>query len=548
LAEWLFAVPPYLDTTPRDDQFLAGCTPQLKAVAERMRRVVPSFLEACVDDLLAATPKVVGFSTTFAQNIPSLVLAKMVKLRDPSVQIVFGGSNCDGPMGAALHKACPWIDVVVRGEAERLLVPLIEDLLDNRLPRPAPGLCYRTAEGPVVIDFSASVPVQMDEVPLPDYSEYFARMKRASFYPAIALHLRVPYESSRGCWWGERSHCTFCGLNTRTMAFRSKPATRVLDELAHLSKQTGVLDFVTTDNIADLQYFRELFPELARQGQHFRMFYEVKSNLKRDQVRLLQQAGVVCVQPGIESLSTPILKLMGKGVTAFQNIRLLKWCAEYGVRPGWNIIFGFPREPAGEYDRMADVMRSLTHLDPPDLTPLAVHRFSPYHTRANDLGLEIMGPKSFYHFLYDTDLETLSGLAYTFAFRHADGRNPEVYVGAVREVVDVWRAGHAKEASLRYRRGPDFINVIDRRPGLAPATYLFRGVEARIFDACEDGATPAEVMGSLGSGHPSAGAVKGFLDELVQNRLMYEESGRYLGLALPMDYAPPPMVTATPYT
>ena len=42
-------------------------------------------------------------------------------------------------------------------------------------------------------------------------------------------------ETSRGCWWGERMHCTFCGLNGATMAYRSKSAPRALAELTHLA-------------------------------------------------------------------------------------------------------------------------------------------------------------------------------------------------------------------------------------------------------------------------------------------------------------------------
>ena len=43
-----------------------------------------------------------------------------------------------------------------------------------------------------------------------------------------AWRRRSSSETARGCWWGERQHCTFCGLNGATMAFRSKTPERVL--------------------------------------------------------------------------------------------------------------------------------------------------------------------------------------------------------------------------------------------------------------------------------------------------------------------------------
>jgi hypothetical protein len=109
VGEWIFKVPPYADPTPEDDEYLeyirtSGTPEHAMAAALRMKALVPEFLEAAANELLAAAPRVVGFSTVFQQNIPSLVLAKILKAKDPSLTIVFGGDNCDGPMGAALHE------------------------------------------------------------------------------------------------------------------------------------------------------------------------------------------------------------------------------------------------------------------------------------------------------------------------------------------------------------------------------------------------------------------------------------------------------------
>ena len=36
-------------------------------------------------------------------------------------------------------------------------------------------------------------------------------------------------ETSRGCWWGERNHCTFCGLNGSSMSFDEMAPGRALE-------------------------------------------------------------------------------------------------------------------------------------------------------------------------------------------------------------------------------------------------------------------------------------------------------------------------------
>src|SRR5262249_29657454 len=160
------------------------------------------------------------------------------------------------------------------------------------------------------------------------------------FHDALRATMFLSFESARGCWWGEVAHCTFCGLNGATMAFRSKSAPRVLSEVLTLARKYRVLDLHAVDNILDHAYFEDLLPALAASGLDLSVFYEVKSNLKRHQLERLRDAGVDQIQPGIESLSTPILRLMRKGVTAWQNVRLLKWCAELGIDVLWNLLYG----------------------------------------------------------------------------------------------------------------------------------------------------------------------------------------------------------------
>lgn len=372
LGDWIFAVPPLRDRPDVDARYLAFLrkdqVPEaMIAGALAMRRLVPGFLARAADEVLAMSPRVVGFTCTFSQNVPSLGLARVLKERDPSLVVVFGGANCDGPMGAALHRAFPWVDVVVRGEAEAVLPGLITDLVAGTPVRPRPGLCYRDGARSVVVPAAPEPAVALDDAPLPRFEEYFDRLAKTGFADELAPDVQLVYESARGCWWGAKSHCTFCGLNGSSMTFRSKSPERVVDELTTLARRHGRLTFQVVDNILDHRYFREVLPRLRDAGHDLSLFYEVKANLTREQVRLLRSAGVDRVQPGLESLSTPILRLMKKGVTAFQNVRLLKWCAEYVLRVFWNVIYGFPGEPPDEYARMAGVVPSLVHLQPPVL-------------------------------------------------------------------------------------------------------------------------------------------------------------------------------------
>ena len=546
LGDWIFKVPPYTEPSPADDEYLDYARSQISeeavATAVEMKRFVPEFLTAAADELLAGKPRIVGFSTVFQQNVASLVLAKILKARDPSLKIVFGGGNCDGPMGAALHECFPWIDAVVRGEGERVFPEIVLDMLAGRAVRPQLGLCYRVDGRSVVVPQANKPQVPMDEVPTPTYDEFFERLGRSPLRAELWPEVAILFESSRGCWWGAKSHCTFCGLNGSLMPFRRKPPARVVEEILGFAAQYKILDFVAVDDIIDLGHIRELLPQLSAARCDLEIFYETKANLKKDQLRTFYSSGVHSIQPGIESLSTPILRLMRKGVTALQNIRLLKWCSEMGITPAWNILYGFPGEPPQEYQRMAELIPSLVHFTPPNVMPVQMERFSPYFDRPAEFGIELTGPLPQYRFLYSVSSEALSNLAYDFQHSYLDGRDPETYVNGLRDAVDRWRQ-FSKDGPgyLCYRRGPGFLSVEDRRAGLEAANYRLDGIEGKIYLACDAGATADHLSTRFavdGDEELDAKEIEEFLDDLVQARLMYREGNSFLALAIPVRMGP----------
>src|SRR5262249_10898195 len=156
---------------------------------------------------------------------------------------------------------------------------------------------------------------------------------------------------------GERSQCTFCGLNGSGMAFRSKSPDRAVEEIIELRRRYQVGTVSVVDNILDMRYFRTVIPRLAEEQLGVDLFWEVKSSLSPRQVGQLKAARVRYIQPGVESLNDHVLHLMRKGTTAARNVELLKWCAEYGVVPLWNLLYGFPGETQEDYNRTVEVIR-----------------------------------------------------------------------------------------------------------------------------------------------------------------------------------------------
>ncbi|MFY0580668.1 radical SAM protein [Cystobacter fuscus] len=142
------------------------------------------------------------------------------------------------------------------------------------------------------------------------------------------------------------------------------------------------LDVVMVDNIIDLRYFKELLPRIAAADWDLRIHFEVKSNLTSEQIQALRAAGVMHVQPGIESLSSRVLKLMDKGVAGCHNVRVLRDCEAAGLTVSWNYLYGFPGEQPEDYESLIEQMPALVHLQPPSgATRIALERFSPNFER-----------------------------------------------------------------------------------------------------------------------------------------------------------------------
>jgi ribosomal peptide maturation radical SAM protein 1 len=330
-SDWLFTEALYGPRPEADaayvEEVLRGIWHLRRDTVARIQALRPAaepFLRQCMEEIDWSRYTFVGFTSMFQQNIASLALAARVKAAYPDLTIAFGGANWESPMGEGLQRRFPFVDLVFSGEAD--------------VSFPA-TLAARRGHGDATATTAERL-ADLDELPLPDFDSFFEQVRSRPALAGVTPQLLV--ETARGCWWGERSHCTFCGLNGSTMAFRSKSPQRVVEEFAYLSARHRVRGVWVVDDILDMRYFRTVLPMLERERLDIELFWEVKANLSAKHVRTLWAAGVRSVQPGIESFSDNVLALMRKGTTGLKNIELLKWCREYGVKPGWNLLSGFP--------------------------------------------------------------------------------------------------------------------------------------------------------------------------------------------------------------
>jgi ribosomal peptide maturation radical SAM protein 1 len=544
----------------------------LRHILGAVRKRAPEFVDRMARGILETGPRIVGCSSTFQQHCASLALLKRIKELDPTVITMMGGANCEASMGVVTHQECPWVDYLVSGEAEEVLPRLCGRVLGRRVEGdgegPLPGVlgpeCRQQGSSAYAALRRSPPRLKVEDMngsPTPDYDDYFASLSRSTL--ALMVRPGLLIETSRGCWWGEKSHCTFCGLNGTSMGFRSKAPERVLEEFTQLADRYGSKTFEVVDNILDFSYFKTVIPGLTKQNRGFDIFYETKANLNRAQLRLLADAGIRWLQPGIESLDDGILRAIGKGTTGRQNLQLMKWAQECGIYVLWILLYDIPGESDEVYAKMAQWLPLITHLQPPSgLSFIQYNRFSPYHTRAKDFKINISPDRS-YSYVYPWAPSSLEDFAYYFddytvERDQLDGVGGEVKRPGLRklqEVVFDWQvqwagrmnaaaANTVEPAVLEMRDEAGRILIRDTRKCRLQPEQVLEGLAAQIYRVCDKALRPDAILKeltALGVQHRGWEEVGAAVQALCDQKLLLGLDGWYLSLAVKGPLVPMPI-------
>jgi ribosomal peptide maturation radical SAM protein 1 len=595
--EWTFAGPAFADDphrAARDAEYLG----QVRQASERhpvvwrgvrgeelvadlraLRAAATDFIDDTARRVLATGARIIGCTSTFEQHVASLALLRRIRELDPGVVTMLGGANCETVMGEATHRCFEWVDYIVSGEADGIIADLCRlaltrgrDVAPADLPRGVLGPQHRTGaqhQAGARHRLPRALFQDLDRLPTPTFDDYFAALAASPLRSSVRPGL--PLETSRGCWWGAVHQCTFCGLNGTSLGYRSKSADRVLTELKELQDRYQISDFEAVDNILDMGYFKSLLPALAQEAQEpqepqepaqRRIFYEIKANLNRAQVQALVDAGVTWVQPGIESLHSDVLTLMDKGLAGWQNIQLLKWSREFGLRLSWSILWGFPGEKDDWYEDMASWLPSLEHLQPPASTPrIRYDRYSVYHEQARRLGLILfpigamsliypVGPADLDDLTYFFDTEPGTGpLRYIESLKAEIAKNPGVtaLVKAARDWGTAY--GKGRRPVLAVEDDGAELTITDTRTCARTARHRLSGLARAVYLAC-DKAPRQDRLASVLSRDAGLTAAPGELDDLIKaltaDRLVLPIDGRLIALALPAQVPAYPDYTQFP--
>ena len=509
---------------------------------EALERVTRRYLDAEVGPaLLARGLNLVGFTLNFDQTYASLYAAAHLRHAFPGRRFlfVFGGSTAIAPSAYRLLCALGVQGLVVAGEGERKLELLVRTL--RALPEGADPLAAVAGLHPGIIrigdpvDLTSPDPARhglqverLGDLPLPDYDEFFASLRRACAdrrtFAAFQAETTLFVEGTRGCF----GHCDFCAMNRSWHGFRRWSAEEVLEVVLALTQRHRTVRVQFVDNVCDT-WARRYAELVLAAGLRQQTFMELRAHHGEEFWALLSLAGVEYLQVGVEALSGPLLRAIGKGTTPLQNLAAHKVLCELGVHLGNNLITHHPASTLADVRETRRILREIPHWAPFDLTRFRLMAGSPLYQRLSAEERAGLLPVGYYR---------LPRATARFACEYSDELPPSLRPAraldrawdAFRRDYEAARERHARrKPRLEVARvAPGVLRITDTRDG-AVRLHDLAGDAARVLDACHRGLGREALASETGLPAP---AVDTALARLRRARLVLEVDGAWLALAL----------------
>ena len=316
----------------------------------------------------------------------------------------------------------------------------------------------------------------------------------------------------------------------------------MIDEIQMLSQRYGVLKLTATDWIMSRSHADELFRRLSALKLDVEIFYELRADMNKEQLKAMSEAGIVTVQAGIESLSTPMLKLMKKGTTAIRHIQFIRWAREIGLFISYNILAGFPDEDPHWYRAMAALIPRLTHLQPPagNITLVEMHRFAPIHEQREAFGVDEHALRADYRHNFPAGM--LDELKAGYFFDFVSSRLPQErdYLAPLANALEPWIASFQAGRLPRYdfSVGPGFLKITDERTSPPQFIYL-TDIHRDVVLLCDSVQSVRKLASDLAPKYGSAisdGMLTRVVYELVAGDILLQEDQWFL--TLPISHRP----------
>lgn len=480
---------------------------QLSSVDEicQIAKLANKWCDILAEKIVDKGFKIIGITTGHQQTNAAISLINRIKERNQNIICIMGGSACDGEMAEGILSLCPTVDYIFSGESEMSWRKFLTKYKNNVLPD------NKIIRSEFIQD--------LDEISFNEnsYNDYFRQLKVLKILDES--NTSFLYESSRGCWWGEHHKCYFCGVNGWEKKYRQKSEQKVKSDLTKMLKaHPNVKRVQMVDTLMPNNYHKKLISSIKKDFPYLLLFYEQRANLNLEQVKNLKLCGVNYTQVGIEALSTDLLKVINKGITARQNIEFLRYAKSVGLLIGWNLLTGIPNDKIENWSIFFNLIPMIYHLNPPILIrPLEIVRFSPYYENPMEYKIKDIKPKDVYYDIFSNNAD-IDSVAWVFSANYnSDSKNNIELSHRIRSEVQKWMA--------MWKRGKENI----------PTLYIYRKNSKYYLEDSRFGPLSVEQITPNQAKVALFGVTKALnskdVDWGLKKKVLYLYEGKYLPLA-----------------
>jgi len=314
------------------DAFVEGWEQEVRVSPEKLLVGMP--FEDIKEFIAAEKPDVVGISSMFTiQQNNAHQVARVTKEVDPNIKVIVGGAHPTSAIEMVLSD--PNVDVVVLGEGDNSIVPLLEALERDTPLTTLDGVAYRGSDGRLVIQPKTKITMDLDEIPYParhlmPMDKYFAA--NAKHGGAPKGHRASSFITSRGCQY----RCNFCtAYKVFTRIPRMRSIENVVGEVQELVTKYGVDEIFFEDDqfIAKTRHTGALLDALAE----FKIMFDTPNGtspwlLDENMISKMANAGWHTLWLAIESGNQDILKnVINKPVKLDEVPEVTRLARKYGL-------------------------------------------------------------------------------------------------------------------------------------------------------------------------------------------------------------------------
>jgi len=298
-------------------------------------------------------PTLVGASamTTFMPTAARVM--QMAKGIDKSTITVVGGPHVTFLPEETLQNHRQ-IDIVGRGEGERVIAELVRCLDGPGNLAQVPGIAFR--ENGQIVQTPLPAPVDLDELPLPAY-----HLLPMQAYYFIVFEKFCTVLSSRGCPF----NCVFCAeRGFWGPGWRPRDPHIVGEELELLNTKYGRESIWFGDDCfnVDGEHMGQICEEILRRDLKLNWYYQGRADLlikHQEYLPLMRRAGNMMVQIGIEANSDEELRGLRKNLTGEQVKEALGLLRANDIVCQGMMILGTRQDDANSILRKVDYLKWL---------------------------------------------------------------------------------------------------------------------------------------------------------------------------------------------